>query len=277
VTPDKDEAIRSEFLRQIEAAQRDLSAQLDALRRADTSYLHQDILSQGASKLHALNALRDQLVGGAKDVTALRASVASAVADIRAYTSSARDAASAAQGSPTQAASLALQKASEAAHDTAAGFMHGYYDRRIFDPYLKFASVNDEEEYRRREDERKRAMDKALAEKTPEGTLRANQLALEQLKDAGAHGADKSPEYQRWVSKLESSSSTLSSKIEQHAADISKSAKASDPLDTVKPEAAVSPDLVASLRAAGVIAADPNGSGHGVTAGVSPSAGHALR
>jgi hypothetical protein len=266
--PDNDEAIRSEFLHQIEIAQQDLTAQLDALRRADTSHLHQDILAQGASKFRALSALQDQLVSGAKDVAALRASVASAVADIRAYTSDARSAASSAQGTPAQVAAVALQQASEAAHGTTVSFMHDYYDRRIFDPYLKFASPDDEEEYRRREDERKRAMDKSLAERTPEGNLRASQLALDQLKDAGAHGADRDPVFKEHLDRLEAATDGLAAKLDKTP---SRSGQAEiDPLDAAKPSASVSPELLASLRASGVVIAAQDASGHGVTAPQSP-------
>src|SRR5262245_48146657 len=86
VPPDKEEAIRSELLRQIESSQRELEIQLAALRYTGGSHT---LLDQGEDKLRHLNALRDQLVGGAKSVAALRAEIASAIADTRAYTSGA--------------------------------------------------------------------------------------------------------------------------------------------------------------------------------------------
>jgi len=45
-----------------------------------------------------------------------------------------------------------------------------------------------------------------------------------------------------------------------------------DPLDTAKPAADVSPELIASLRAYGVKVPDQNGTGHGITAGFAQSA-----
>jgi hypothetical protein len=211
------------------------------------------------------------LVGGAKDVTALRANILSAVAAIHAYTSEVRSSATAAQSNSTQTMTVALQQASAASRTTTAGFMHDYYDRRIFDPYLYFASANDEEEYRRREDERRRAIEKAEAEHTPEGDLHANQLAIEQLKDAGAHGADRSPEYQKRLDALNKSNDDL--KAAQTAARAKgNETPTADPLDAAKPAANVSPDLIASLRASGVHVPDQDGGGHGVTARPSQTA-----
>jgi len=84
-------------------AQQALQSELDALRSTDSLHISRDALAQGSAKLHQLNVLRDQLVGGANGVpvAALRASIASAVADIRAYTSDARTVASSAQNATT--------------------------------------------------------------------------------------------------------------------------------------------------------------------------------
>jgi len=198
-------------------------------------------------------------------VTALRANILSAVADIRAYTSEVRNSATAAQNTSTQTMTVALQQASAASRTTTAGFMHDYYDRRVFDPYLRFASTGDEEEYRRREDERRRAIEKALAEHTPAGELRAANLAIDQLHDAGAHGATRSPAYKRWEDDLCAKRDRLRSAIAGRTNEKAVQ-EASQAVDAAKPNVAVSPELLAGFRASGVVVADQNGTGHGITA-----------
>jgi hypothetical protein len=69
------------------------------------------------------------------------------------------------------------------------------FDRKIFDSYLRFGSKEEEEEYRRQEAERKAEIDKLLKENTPESNRRAAALTLQQLDDAGAHGATASPQF----------------------------------------------------------------------------------
>jgi len=212
-----------------------------------------------------LSALRDQLVGGAKGVEALRADISAAIAATHAYTSEARGAATESQGAAnTQAA---LRQASVAARTATAGFAGDYYEKRIFDPYLQFASAEDEEEYRRREEQRHLAIEKALAENTPEGNLRANRLAIDQLKDAGAHGAEASPAYQRNLSSLTGSEAKLSALVERQPAQTpSPTAKPVDILsamDEVKPDQASAESAIAGLRNAGVVVSE--GNGHGVS------------
>lgn len=217
--------------------------------------------------------MRDQLVGGAKNVTALRANILSAVADIRAYTSEVRNNAAATQSTSTQTMAVALQQASQASRVTTAGFMHDYYDRRIFNPYLRFASTDDEEEYRRREDERRRAIEKALAEHTPEGNLQANHLAIEQLKDAGAHGADRSPEYKPAMKSLTDTGDALAGQIATAKGQHQSSDVAAGPADKAKPASPVPDDVIARLRAAQASSADDLVKGHGLATDKSPSSG----
>ena len=258
--------IRAESLRQIETAQQDLSAQLDALRRADTSHLREDVLSSGSAKLQQLSALRDQLVGGAKDVTALRASIASAVADIRAYTSDVRSTvATAEQNISSRTMSIALQQASSAARATTTSFVRDYYDNHIFDSYLHFASTEDEEEYRRREEQHKKDIEKARAEHTPQGDLTALKISIEQMKDAGAHGANRSPEYQQRYDKLNAAAEALTTELAKTPNKAKQQAAVADPLDAAKPTANVSPELIANLRASGIAVPSQDGTGHGIT------------
>ena len=246
----------------------ELETQLPALRLS-VSPAAEEALNRGASQLSMLSVLRDQLVSGAKGASldALRASVASAVADIRAYTSDARIAVAAAQGASPQAQAVALQQASEAARSNVTSFMSDYYDRHIFDGWLTFTSAADKEEYQRGEEERRRAIDKALAEKTPEGNLRANELSIDQLKDAGAHGATRSPDYQPDMDKLESGRKALAADIavskQPAKQDASRAALANIPTESLP-------------RLRNVALADPAQDGHGLAAYSPQSGGRAL-
>ena len=75
------------------------------------------------------------------------------------------------------------------------------YDRKIFDPYLRFSSPQDEAEYRQREAENKKYIDAQLAKRTPEGDLNASGGAIDGMLDAHAHGAGNSPDFQsKWNS-----------------------------------------------------------------------------
>jgi len=264
-------ATPQDLLRQLDGARQALETQLAGLRAADTAHLHTDMASNASANLQRLNMLSLQLAGGAKDVTALRADIASALADIRAYTSDIRNAVSTAQnGTASQVAQAALYEANASAQRTVSDFTRDYYEKHVFDRYLKFTSAEDEEAYRHREEERRQAIDRANAEGTPEGNLKANQLALAQLEDAGAHGADRSPDYNKWHNALRTSCSNLSSAIEAtrpHA----EAAFRSEQRDSVKPDAKVSPELLAALRDAGVTVPDQNGTGHGVTTNAKPA------
>lgn len=235
--------------------------------------MSQAVLTQGGVKLQQLNSLRDQLVGGAKDVTALRAEIASAVADIRAYTSQVGAATGATQGaSSEQAAQIALREASAASRKTVDDFERDFYERRIFDPYLRFASATDEETYRQNEAERRREIEKARAEHTPEGDLRAVNLSIDQLRDAGAHGADRSREFKPHLDALYKSSDALTSAIGASQRTTRQQVEQGAPAakDTPDPLASVgakSPDAkgaVAVLIAAGLSGPQSDNLGHGV-------------
>ncbi len=215
------------------------------------------------------------MVSSAKDVTVLRAALASAVADAHAYTSAARTATTAVQGATTeQTASMTLTAASEAARNATTGFMDDYYKRRIFDSYLTFASAQDEEEYRHREAERQQAIERARAENSPEGNLRAVQLSIDQLHDAGAHGATRSPAYKKWEDDLYAKRDSLQGAIAGRTEE--KTARAaSTAVDAAKPVAVVSPELLAGIRANGITLADQDGTGPGVAARDTSASGRA--
>jgi hypothetical protein len=68
-----------------------------------------------------------------------------------------------------------------------------------FDPFLRFASPQDEEDYRRREAARSAYIEAELARGTPQGDLNASAGVIGQMVDAKANGAGDSPEFQqRW-------------------------------------------------------------------------------
>lgn len=144
---------------------------------------------------------------------------------------------------PYRTAQVALERASEAARATTKNFMHDFYDEHEFDRYLKFASLEDEQEYHRREDERKQAIQKALDEQTPEGSLKALDLSIEQMKDAGAHGADRSPDYKPTLDNLEAHKQELERRIAQQQA---------TPAEERSQKSPTTSDAASALRAAGV-------------------------
>ncbi len=75
------------------------------------------------------------------------------------------------------------------------------YDRKIFDPYLRFTSPQDEAEFRKREADNKKYIDAQLAKHTPEGDLNASGGAIDSMLDAHAHGAGNSPDFKsKWNS-----------------------------------------------------------------------------
>ena len=269
ITPDNAEAVRNELLRQIETSAGELESQLAALRHSGSG--NRDFLDQGEARLHRLNLLRDQLVGGAKGLplAVIRAEITSAVASVREYT--AAGAAATSQAATTEQA--ALRVASSAAHQVVSDFSRDFYERKIFDPYLKFASAEDEEAYRRREQERQRDIEKAQAANTPEGNLKANALAIEQLQDAGAHGADRSPEYKPRMDKLMASHDALRSAIagdrsvatEQHEPASPATSVAADPLASVKAKSPETTGVASVLLAAGLSVPHADNVGHGVT------------
>lgn len=166
---------------------------------------------------------------------------------------------------------MSLATASQAARAAVTSFEDDYYKKRKFDAYLHFSSPEDEEEFRRREAERKAEIDKAHALHTPEGDLRAAHLAVDQMRDAGAHGADASPDYRPGLDKIMGAVSDLKSsmaaKPKVEAKKSESLAATDDPLDAIAPIAPIPIGDIAKLRAAGVTLAE-QGEGHGVAANV---------
>lgn len=203
--------------------------------------------------------VQQRLAAGTVTAGALRGEIA---ACIGASSSAIQQAKASASGD--RAERVGLDAARTSARAAAADFTDAYYGRRIFDPYLQFASAEEEAAYRRREEDRRLAIEVARAEGTPEGDLRAVQLAREQLRDAGAHGADASPEYQPMMDRLDRTIADLEPTVprdreaaaQQHEPDPFASIEAS-PTD---------PAVIAAFQATGIVVSDAALAGHGVNA-----------
>ena len=189
----------------------------------------------GSANLGSLLALRSEVATVATSATALANQVTSTAAN--------------------SAANANMSSAQRArANIEAVG--RDLFEKRVLDPYLQFASAEDEEAYRKRERERKEAYDAALAQNTPEGTHLATRIADAQLRDAGAHGADKSPAFNSLLDRT----SAARSAIEQPA-------QPDLPHDRAPPVASNDvASIAATLRAAGLTAqpTSPPSDGHGL-------------
>jgi hypothetical protein len=272
---DEEVSLRDELTAKIAGAQTDIESKLSDLRIALGSASSGNAITQAEAQLRGLALLQKRVDRASPaSLATIRAEVAASVAATQSFVQQMQGA-----GSVVTAEKAALQQASEAARGTVTDFIHDYYDERKFDRFLQFASVEDQEEYRRREDERKHAIDKALAEHTPKSSLRALDLSIEQLKDAGAHGARRSSEFQSTLDKMESSRRELAEQIaapgaaSDHARNEASAPQASGstvasqiPQAASQQNAPLPADVLARLRAAQVVVADQSQDGHGVAA-----------
>ena len=138
------------------------------------------------------------------------------------------------------------------------------FERKIFDPYLRFDTAEAEEAYRQREAERQEYVRRELAKGTSEGALNANAAALEQIKDAGVHGADRSPDYERLLNEAKIAESSLRSTSREATPNATQPDTPPTPQDGQDEFG----DILATLRDAGVVTAvtaSPNPA-HGLTA-----------
>jgi hypothetical protein len=178
---------------QLFAAQRELDLAMLEMREAGASETDMAALRQQAQTLVQLQrALTDRGRAGLDD---LKGPIAAAVTASTALAATGRDTALASKGTdPTSMAAITA-----ATRRQVENLSRDIYERKIFDPYLSFASAEEEAEYRRREQEAKRYMEAEMAKGTPEGDLNAAGAAQGQLLDAAAHGAADSPEFkERW-------------------------------------------------------------------------------
>jgi hypothetical protein len=264
---DTEASLRAQLAAQVANAQSDIESHLAALRDAVARGGNGAVLSQATDQLTSLSRLQKRIGGcDIASLTAIRSEVAASVAATQALVQTA-----AAQGSSPQSAQAELYAASANAERSVRDFEKDFYERRIFDPYLKFASKEDEEAYRQREAERQQAIEKAREEHTPQGELRAVNLSIDQLNDAGAHGADRSPDYQRERDRLTKVHDQLSHAIssnDQSKPQTASNAPASASVDPLQDVGAKAPDakgIAAKLLAAGISPPQSDNVGNGVS------------
>lgn len=192
---DAEGTLRAEFLGRLLAAQSELEAQLDALRRAGSEGAAHSLIAACTDQLSSLSALQASLSSaGPGELASLRPAVAATVA---ASTSAAQQARSGATGAAPESAQLAATGG--AVRRELAALNADLFERRIFDPCLTFASKDDEEAYRRREAEARAYIERQLAVGSREGELNAAGATMDRMLDAHAHGADSSAEFlPRW-------------------------------------------------------------------------------
>lgn len=105
----------------------------------------------------------------------------------------------ASQGTMNVSAAAEVAAASADTRAETQDLAYDVFDEKIFDPYLRFSSPEDEEAFRKREAEAKKYVADQLARKTPEGDLNAGGGMIGTMLDAQAHGAGNSPEFMpRW-------------------------------------------------------------------------------
>lgn len=203
---DPQASLRVELLGKLVAAQFSIEAVIAELEQAGT----------------APDAIRNQLqsltdmqrsVGTASlaDLAMLRTAIASTVETAQGVVQQAR----ATAASDSSARDLAETSARTRA--TISDIANDLFERRVLDPYLQFASAEDEAEYRRREAERRAYIEAELAKGTPEGTLNAATATREQLQDARNHGADRSPDFDRMLAATDDAERALRAALPDQA------------------------------------------------------------
>jgi len=230
----------------VTASQSLLQQQIEQLRHAAAQGGDSSTLIAAEQQLSRLAGLQHHIVHGG-DLATLRAAVRATVDAVQGLVPQTRNAA--ATGTTAE---LALHQATAHARQVTNTFVHDFYERRIFDPYLSFASAEEEQAYRDREEARQRAIAEARARGTPEGDLLALRLGREQLEDAARFGADRSPDYAGLYSQVSSAERDLRGAMGPVQRE--RSIAVLDEAPT--PQPAISPDVLASLRQAGVTIAE---------------------
>jgi hypothetical protein len=187
---DPQASLRAELLGQIVAAQFDLEAVVAELSRTGGNS------GDAQNQLQFLSSLQ-RTVGAANPVALaqMRGEIAATVSAAQAVAAQGRSAAS----SDDKAVELAETTANT--RRTIGDVSEKLFERRVLDPYLNFASPEDEAEYRRREAERQEYVRRELAKGTPQGALNASNATIAQLEDARDHGGDRSPDFDTLLSR----------------------------------------------------------------------------
>jgi hypothetical protein len=205
-----------------------------------------------ATRLATLASLRQALSTAAPaDIPTLRgeisATVAASLAAVQQLQNGPSNSASAAEAQRGQAVAAVQHAVSD------------YFDRRVLDPYLHFTSAEDEEAFRRRERARQEAIERELAKGTVDGQRNAARIMQDQILDAGAFGADHSPEYSGMLDNVTNARADLD-KLAGPQPQGSTKASA----DTSKPKGNELDDAMAAFRAAGIETSSTDLEGHGL-------------
>lgn len=239
---------------QIASTQAQLEVHIEDLRRAAGAGGDAGALGQAEAQLGRLGTLARRLEqAGPGGLAALKAEVLAANFAAQALAQQSRTVAATAQNTE-----VALHAARHDARKAVDDFTRDFYERKIFEKDLRFASEEDERAYREREEQRRREIEKARAEGTPEGDLRALRLAKEQLVDAGAHGADQNPQYAPMLKGIDSATRRLEAATANRDAERRIEASQTAALD-------VPPDVLAVFRDSGMTASEPSKIAHGLT------------
>ncbi len=273
---DPQASLRTELVGQLAAAQLALEAAIAELSRSGAD---STLVAASRTQLASLIGLRQQIG------TTTGAALADLRAEVTAAVTAAAIATQQAQSADSAAAAAIASTLANAAVESRSVVQSAMRDMHRFDSYLRFASAEDEETYRRREAETRRAIEAELAKHTLQGDLTANALALRQLNDAGAHGADASPEFAATRERLTNSYSTLRQSMiasgqttetqdriasgnkvpaEPQPAPSTASGKRSDPVSPTPSRDSDLGDVLATLRAAGIQTNEHGAIGHGL-------------
>jgi hypothetical protein len=198
------EKLRAEAAAMLEQARNQLADIQRALSSLGGDRAAHGRLSAEADRLSAIVSQLTQAVNAS--VFPLRGAdlvaIGSAVQSGEAHAALTEASASAAASSTTLTANVATTSA-ETRSETES-LARDLFDQHVLDPYLRFKSSKDEEEYRQREAESKRYIAAQLARHTPEGNLNASGGVLGQMLDAHAHGAGASPQFTpMWNAEVE--------------------------------------------------------------------------
>jgi hypothetical protein len=182
VLPDDPQAsLRLELVGQLVAAQFALEGALAEFTG------NSGALGQAQLQLSMLVALRQQIgTASPASLSAMSNEIFGAVAQAQGIIQQGR-------------ANLANSEASSASNTAKArqalqSMADDLFGKKLLDPYLHFASAEEEAAYRKREQERSIAYDDEIAKQTAEGNRRAASILQSQLADAKAHGANRSPD-----------------------------------------------------------------------------------
>lgn len=187
--PDSEGTLRTELAGKLAGAQNAIATQVSDLTASGADPA---LLAQLREQLTSIAALQDNVA------TALPAALASLRAEVRntvAASASLAGQASAVLSASTSAAQANLAATSATLRQELASAHAALFERRVFDPFLTFASAADETAYREREEQTRRYIEQQRAAGTPEGELNAAGATMGQMLDAHAHGGGKSAEF----------------------------------------------------------------------------------